>query len=60
VNWKTGEDVVILASIPKEEADKLFPQGYRQIKPYLRMTSRADRRRSSSTRSCHRPMRRAR
>ena len=38
VNWKTGEDVVILPTIPNEEADKLFPQGYRQIKPYLRMT----------------------
>jgi alkyl hydroperoxide reductase subunit AhpC len=38
VNWKHGEEVVILASIPNEEADKLFPQGYRQIKPYLRMT----------------------
>jgi alkyl hydroperoxide reductase subunit AhpC len=38
VNWKDGEDVVILASIKNEEADKLFPQGYREIKPYLRMT----------------------
>ncbi len=38
VNWKHGEDVVILPSIPNEEADKLFPQGYKQIKPYLRTT----------------------
>ena len=38
VNWKDGEDVVILPSIPNEEADKLFPQGYRTIKPYLRLT----------------------
>ena len=38
VNWKDGDEVVILPSIPNEEADKLFPQGYRQIKPYLRMT----------------------
>ncbi len=38
VNWKQGDEVVILPTIPNEEADKLFPQGYRQLKPYLRMT----------------------
>jgi alkyl hydroperoxide reductase subunit AhpC len=38
VNWKEGEDVVILPAISNEEADKLFPQGYRQVKPYLRLT----------------------
>jgi alkyl hydroperoxide reductase subunit AhpC len=39
VNWRAGEEVVILPSVSKEEADKLFPQGYRQLKPYLRLTS---------------------
>ncbi len=39
VNWKQGDEVVILPSISNEEADKLFPQGYKQIKPYLRMTT---------------------
>jgi alkyl hydroperoxide reductase subunit AhpC len=38
VNWKHGDDVVILPSIPNDEADKLFPKGYRQLKPYLRLT----------------------
>jgi thioredoxin-dependent peroxiredoxin len=38
VNWKQGDEVVILPAIPNEEADKLFPQGYRQVKPYLRLT----------------------
>ena len=38
VNWQRGDEVVILPAIPNEEADKLFPQGYRQVKPYLRMT----------------------
>jgi alkyl hydroperoxide reductase subunit AhpC len=38
VNWWRGDEVVILPAIPNEEADKLFPQGYRQLKPYLRMT----------------------
>ena len=39
VNWNEGDEVVILPSIKNEEADKLFPQGYRQVKPYLRMTT---------------------
>lgn len=38
VDWKSGEDVVILPAIPNEEADKLFPQGYKELKPYLRIT----------------------
>jgi alkyl hydroperoxide reductase subunit AhpC len=37
-NWKAGDDVVILPAISNEEADKLFPRGYRELKPYLRMT----------------------
>jgi thioredoxin-dependent peroxiredoxin len=38
VNWQHGDEVVILPAIPNEEANKLFPQGYRQVKPYLRLT----------------------
>lgn len=38
VNWRHGDDVVVLPSISNEDADKLFPRGYRQIKPYLRLT----------------------
>ncbi|MCH4823403.1 peroxiredoxin [Gramella lutea] len=37
-NWKHGEDVVISPSVTNEEADKMFPKGYKEIKPYLRMT----------------------
>ena len=39
VNWTPGEDVVILPAVSNEEADKLFPQGYRQVKPYFRLTT---------------------
>jgi len=39
VNWMQGDDVVILPAVTNEEADRLFPQGYRQVKPYLRLTS---------------------
>jgi len=38
VNWQRGDEVVILPAISNEEADKLFPQGYRLVKPYLRLT----------------------
>lgn len=37
-NWKEGDDCVILPSVKDEEIDELFPKGYTEIKPYLRMT----------------------
>jgi len=37
VNWKRGEDVIILASIADAEAKTLFPRGWRAVKPYLRL-----------------------
>jgi len=36
VNWKTGDDVIILASVSDEDAKKKFPEGWRAPKPYLR------------------------
>ena len=38
VNWWRGDEVVILPAVSDEDADKLFPQGYRVVKPYLRLT----------------------
>jgi alkyl hydroperoxide reductase subunit AhpC len=38
VNWKEGEDVVIVPAISDEDAVKKFPKGFKRIKPYLRMT----------------------
>jgi hypothetical protein len=37
VNWKQGEDVIILASVPEEEAKQRFPEGWKAPKPYLRI-----------------------
>ncbi|HTW75717.1 MAG TPA: peroxiredoxin [Steroidobacteraceae bacterium] len=37
VNWKQGEDVIIVPSVSNEEAKKLFPEGWKEIKPYLRV-----------------------
>ena len=41
-NWKKGEDVVISPSISNEEAKGMFPKGFKEIKPYLRMTPQPD------------------
>ncbi|WP_438765735.1 peroxiredoxin [Kushneria sp. TE3] len=38
VNWRQGDDVIIVPSLSNEEAAKLFPQGWDEKKPYLRMT----------------------
>jgi thioredoxin-dependent peroxiredoxin len=37
VNWKQGDDVIILASVSDDEAKNLFPEGWTTVKPYLRM-----------------------
>ena len=38
VNWTPGKDVIVLNSIPTEEAKKRFTKGVTEIKPYLRTT----------------------
>ena len=35
-NWKHGEDVIIAGTVSDEDAKKLFPNGWKTIKPYLR------------------------
>ena len=37
-NWKQGQDVIIAGSVNDEDAKKLFPQGWKAPKPYLRIT----------------------
>jgi alkyl hydroperoxide reductase subunit AhpC len=37
VNWKPGEDVIIAGSVSDEEAKKLYPQGWKAPRPYLRI-----------------------
>ena len=36
VNWQQGEDVIIVPSISNEEAEKIYPEGWKTVKPYLR------------------------
>ena len=37
VNWKTGEDVIILPSVSEDEAKQKYPAGWKQPKPYIRI-----------------------
>ena len=39
VNWKQGEDVIIPPSVSDDDAKKHFPQGWKTLKPYLRVTA---------------------
>ncbi len=36
-NWKQGEDVIIAGSVSDEDAKKLFPEGWKALRPYLRV-----------------------
>jgi len=37
VNWKPGQDVIIPTSVSDEDAKKKYPQGFKTLKPYLRV-----------------------
>ena len=35
-NWKQGEDVILTGAVTDDEAKKLYPQGWKTPKPYIR------------------------
>jgi alkyl hydroperoxide reductase subunit AhpC len=37
VNWKPGEDIIIAGSVSDDEAKKVWPEGWRSPKPYIRI-----------------------
>ena len=39
VNWKKGEDVIIVPAVSDEDAKKKYPDGFKTIKPYLRVVA---------------------
>ena len=41
-DWKHGEDVIVVPSMPTAEAEQKFPKGLRIVKPYLRYTPQPD------------------
>ena len=42
-NWQDGDDVIVSPALSNEEAEKLFPAGWNELKPYLRMTRQPNR-----------------
>jgi alkyl hydroperoxide reductase subunit AhpC len=38
VNWKDGDDCIIVPSLSDEQAKEKFPAGFKTVKPYLRIT----------------------
>ena len=42
VNWKKGDEVVIPPAISNEQANKKYPDGYKTLKPYLRLVKIED------------------
>ena len=38
VNWKDGEDCIIVPAVTDEQAREKFPAGWKAVKPYLRVT----------------------
>jgi alkyl hydroperoxide reductase subunit AhpC len=38
VNWKDGEDCIIVPAVSDEQAKEKFPAGWKTVKPYLRVT----------------------
>ncbi|MBB5056864.1 alkyl hydroperoxide reductase subunit AhpC [Granulicella aggregans] len=39
VNWKNGEDVIIVPAVSDEQAKEKFPAGWKTLKPYLRVVA---------------------
>ena len=37
-DWQHGEDVIIVPAVSDEDAKKQFPNGFKAVKPYLRVT----------------------
>jgi alkyl hydroperoxide reductase subunit AhpC len=39
VNWKQGEDVIIAGSVSNDEANEIWPDGWQEPKPYIRIVA---------------------
>jgi alkyl hydroperoxide reductase subunit AhpC len=42
VNWKNGDDVIIVPAVSDADAKTMFPEGWKTLKPYLRIVKQPD------------------
>ncbi len=42
VNWQNGDDVIIVPSVSDDAAREKYPQGWKTLKPYLRIVKQPD------------------
>jgi thioredoxin-dependent peroxiredoxin len=42
VNWTPGKDVIIVPSLSDDDAKKRFPEGWKTLKPYLRVVKQPE------------------
>ncbi len=49
VNWKDGEDCIIVPAVSDEDAKAKFPAGWKAVKPYLRVTPQPNKVKTDST-----------
>ena len=43
VDWKDGEDAIIVPALSNDDAKGKFPKGWKELKPYLRVTPQPNR-----------------
>jgi alkyl hydroperoxide reductase subunit AhpC len=48
VNWKDGDDCIIVPSLSDADAKEKFPAGWKTLKPYLRVTPQPNKKGSAS------------
>lgn len=51
VNWKDGDDVIIVPSLSDEAAKEKFPGGWKTLKPYLRVVPQPNKQKKADTAS---------
>jgi alkyl hydroperoxide reductase subunit AhpC len=48
VNWKEGDDCIIVPTVTDEQAKEKFPGGWKTLKPYLRMVAQPGKKASNA------------
>lgn len=48
VNWKEGDDCIIVPAVTDEQAKEKFPEGWKTLKPYLRIVAQPGKKASNA------------